>query len=89
MDDLRLPFKLRWAGEPMPDISEFAEPLVISFKFRGANPVTTDVPFTPETRTTLPPAVIINRIPSDPQTNATSTHLSEMTRSTGRIRSNC
>ena len=47
MDDLRLPFKLRWAGEPMPDISEFAEPLVISFGFRRANPGTSDDPLHP------------------------------------------
>lgn len=36
MDNLRLPFKLRWDGEPMPDVTGFAEPLVIPFLYREA-----------------------------------------------------
>ena len=31
MEDLHLPYKLRWAGEPMPDLSDFTEPLIIPF----------------------------------------------------------
>jgi len=38
MNDLRLPFKLRWAGEPMPDLSGFSEPFAIPFQFRPMPP---------------------------------------------------
>jgi hypothetical protein len=47
MDNLRLPFKLRWAGEPMPDISGFQEPLVIPFWFRKTNGDTSQNPTQP------------------------------------------
>ena len=36
MRDLHLPFKIRWAGEPMPNLSGFAEPLAIPFWLRPA-----------------------------------------------------
>lgn len=36
MDDLRLPFKIRWAGEPMPDVADFSQPLAIPFWLRPA-----------------------------------------------------
>ncbi len=32
MNDLRLPFSIRWAGEPMPDLAEFSAPLAIPFR---------------------------------------------------------
>ena len=37
MDNIHLPFRIRWAGDPMPDISEFAEPLAIPFRYVDAN----------------------------------------------------
>ncbi len=34
MEDIHLPFKLRWAGEPTPDLQGFSEPLAIPFWLR-------------------------------------------------------
>lgn len=36
MEELHLPYKLRWAGEPMPDLSDFTEPLIIPFWYVDA-----------------------------------------------------
>jgi len=54
MNDLRLPFRIRWAGEPMPDLAEFSEPLAIPFRLRC-----TGIPAQPEAHRTdhsAPPA---------------------------------
>ena len=34
MTDLRLPFRIHWAGQQMPDLTEFSEPLAIPFWLR-------------------------------------------------------
>jgi hypothetical protein len=36
MSDLRLPFKIRWFGEPVPDLTGIANPLAIPFSIRPA-----------------------------------------------------
>lgn len=54
MNDLRLFFRIRWAGEPMPDLVEFSEPLAIPFRLRSTN-----IPAQPEAQHTdhsTPPA---------------------------------
>ena len=38
MDDLHLTFRLRWAGEPPPDLTGFSNPLSIPFRLRPASP---------------------------------------------------
>lgn len=37
MGNIHLPFRIRWAGDPMPDILEFAEPLAIPFRYVDAS----------------------------------------------------
>jgi hypothetical protein len=37
MNDVALPIKIRWGGDPRPDITDFAEPLAIPFWFKATD----------------------------------------------------
>ena len=38
MDDMHLPFRLRWAGESLPDLTGFSVPLAIPFWLKPTIP---------------------------------------------------